>query len=282
MPVIRILLLEDDSKEATKFTDRYSTDLIIVDVAKNVFQFFSFLESSRYDLVIIDPVMARPLDPSPNKILDFPRLLEEVQKKNIELVIAHPGEYFPDKFKEVAQKKEVDIVSFSDQKQLMGLLTQLLEKKSTSSTQIKDDQRKLEIRLVRLEVTQEEILKAQQIKTEAINKLRDCVDDHGDKLIELGNNQLYMKDTLNNVHDTLKCVAKEVDEIHGKDPRLDIYLREQEERSKAAIQRMIVVGSICTALIAAGATIIVAIAPTVIQHLEGKQDQQPKKVLTKP
>lgn len=260
--MIKILLLEDTDEIAQKFINRFSGELVKVTLVKTVSELFHQINHEEYDLVLIDPML--------KSTIDFPRLLDELIKRNIELTIANPGNYFPDEFKKISEEKKVDVLNLSDRDSLVEIIRELIKKKSSgrgtsgNTSELKNDQQKLEIKLIRTEVNVEKILEAVKTHTDLIEVVRKHLGDHCGELLELKNNQVHIKDTINRIDSNLGNVRKNLEDLLQKDPEFNRYILQEQERTRRAGIRI----SVITATIAASAVIGTATLPIFLKWID--------------
>jgi len=75
--IVNILLLEDNENIAQSFIRNFSSELVRVKVVKTIAELFHELSNQEFDTIIIDPIMSATMD--------FPRLLEELSRKEPKL-----------------------------------------------------------------------------------------------------------------------------------------------------------------------------------------------------
>lgn len=238
--MINILLLEDDQAIAQSFIRKYSSDLIIIKVVLTVPEVFHELDNQEFDMVIIDPVMSHTLD--------FSRLLEELCKRKVELKIVYPDNFDPRYYVDQANRKNVQSIPLNDTTQLFNIIEGLLRKKSGNTSELRETDKRLEIKLIRTEVHLEN-LNAEVIKQgDKIEEIESKLNQQTTSLVELKNNQTYMIDSLKHLNSNVGEIAAEMDSLNKQDPKIQLELKDKEESTKKFLGILAIVTTLLTVL----------------------------------
>lgn len=264
--MIKLLLLEDDEKQCKLFMDRFQSDQVKVKAVQKVDQVFHELDNESYDIAVIDPVMSHTMD--------FPRLLDELRKRNIEINIIYPGKFIPS-FKREADKRHIESVSMNDPTALYAIIEKLIKNRSSGVTsEIRKDQREMEIRSIKTEMGLAELGKDLNEQSGKIKQIEDVIHTQSTKLIELGNNQNIMINQLTNISETVSGLGKELKEIKKEDPQTQIKIKLEEEKTK----RFIAIVTIATTVITTIGIIAIPAKDIIIKWFESTESRiLPKK-----
>lgn len=252
---VNILLLEDNESIAQAFIRNFSSELVRVKVVKTIPELFHELSYQEFDTIIIDPIMSATMD--------FPRLLEELNKKDTEIKIAYPDKFVP-YFRDLANKRNIENVSLKDTDQLFSIIEQLLKRKSGNTSSIREDNKQLEIRIIKTEVHLDNLTKEVSKQGETIDDIEGELKEQSTTLVELKNNQVLMIDELKHLKTNVGTVASELSELSKEDPDIQLQLKDKEEATK----RFMTIVGVITALITVLGSIAVPFSNVVIEHIK--------------